>query len=141
MTEVPSGPPLAELGPRVLAFLIDWVGLPLALGIAVSLLGAIVDTVSDSLGGVVRLLGFVAGFAYWFWQVYEEGTVGQTVGKKQQHIRLVGADNGGQPIGFPMAFARNLVNSFVGLFWLYAVVDGRRQTIGDKVSKSIVVGT
>ena len=136
MAEVPA---LADLGPRVLAFLIDWVGAYLVLFAGLTALAAVLGVVSDALGALVTLLGFVAYAAYWFWQVYQEGTTGQTLGKRQQRIKLVGLENGGQPVGFPLAFVRNLVNGVCGLFWLLAFVDAQRQTLGDKLAKSVVV--
>jgi uncharacterized RDD family membrane protein YckC len=139
MTEVPSGPPLAELGPRVIAFLLDWVAGYAVLFVAFAVIGAIVGAVSETLGGLIGLLGSVAATAYWFWQVYQEGTTGQTLGKRAQRVRLVGTDNGGLPVGFAMAFVRNVVNGLCGLCWLFALVDARRQTVGDKISKTIVV--
>ncbi len=49
-------------------------------------------------------------------------------------------ENGGQPIGFGMAFVRTLINNLVCyLGWLLAFFDEQRQTLGDKVSKSVVV--
>ena len=136
MAEVPA---LADLGPRVRAFLIVWVGAYLVLFAGLTALAALLGVVSDALGALVSLLGFVTYAAYWFWQVYQEGTTGQTLGKRQQRIKLVGVENGGQPVGFPLAFVRNLVNGVCGLFWLLAFVDARRQTLGDKVAKSVVV--
>ena len=139
MTDGPPPPALAELGPRVVAFLIDWVGAYVLMFAAFALVGTVLGAVSDSLGALFSLLGFVAYVGFWFWQVYSEGTTGQTIGKRMQSIRLVGLDNGGEPVGFPMAFVRNLVNGLCGLFWLFAFVDAQRQTLGDKVAKSVVV--
>jgi uncharacterized RDD family membrane protein YckC len=140
MTEpVTPGPQLAGLGPRVIAFLLDWVVGYAILFLAVAILGAVVGAVSESLGSLIGLLGSVAAVAYGFWQVYQEGTTGQTLGKRHQDVRLVGVDNGGRPVGFGLAFARYLVNALCGVFWLLPLVDARRQTVGDKVSKTIVV--
>ena len=144
MTDVPAmggglTPPLAELGPRVVAFLIDWVGAYIAMFVVFAVLGGVLGAVSDALGALVGLLAFVAYFGFWFWQIYQEGTTGQTIGKKMQSIKLVGIENGGQPVGFAMAFVRNLVNGICGLFWLLPFVDAQKQTVGDKVSKSVVV--
>ena len=146
MTELPPPPPvgggapaLAELGPRVIAFLIDWVGAYVAMFVVFLGVGAVLGAISDALGALFGLVAFVAYAAFGFWQIYQEGTTGQTIGKRTQHIKLVGLDNGGQPVGFPLAFARNFVNGLCGLFWLLAFFDAQRQTLGDKVSKSVVV--
>jgi uncharacterized RDD family membrane protein YckC len=140
---IPSGmggtPPLAELRPRIIAFLIDWVGIYLAMFVAFAVIGAVLGAVSDALGALFGLVAFVAYVGYGFWQVYQEGTTGQTIGKKLQHVKLVGLENGGQPVGFGMAFARNFVNGICGVFWLFPFFDAQRQTLGDKVSKTVVV--
>ena len=143
MTDAPAmggaSPPLAELGPRVVAFLIDWVGAYLVMFVLFAIIGGVLGAVSDALGALFGLVAFVVYLGFWFWQVYQEGTTGQTIGKKMQSVKLVGLDNGGQPVGFAMAFARNLVNGFCGLFWLFPFFDAQKQTVGDKVSKSVVV--
>src|SRR5688500_5429973 len=122
MTEDPAMgsamPPLAELGPRVIAFLIDWVGAYLAMFVVFAIVCGILGAVNDALGALFGLVAFVAYLGFWFWQIYQEGTTGQTVGKRMQSIKLVGVENGGQPVGFAMAFVRNLVNGVCGLFWL-----------------------
>jgi uncharacterized RDD family membrane protein YckC len=132
-------PPLAELSPRVVAFLIDWVAIYVAMFIAFAIIGGILGAVSDALGALFSLVAFMAYLGFWFWQIYQEGTTGQTIGKKLQHVKLVGLENGGQPVGFAMAFVRNFVNGICGLFWLFPFFDAQRQTLGDKVSKSVVV--
>ena len=136
-----STPPLAEIGPRVIAFLIDWVAIPFVLYIVVLIATAVLGAVSDVLGGLVALLGWLAilGYSYVYIPM-QEGSTGQTIGKKQQGIKLVGLENGGQPVGFAMAFVRNLLNGIVcGLGWLLPFFDAQKQTLGDKVSKSVVV--
>mgnify|MGYP000147273350 CR=1 FL=1 len=134
-----TAPPLAELGPRVIAFLIDWVGAYLVMFVLFAIVGGILGAVSDSLGALVGLVGFAVYLGFWFWQIYQEGTTGQTIGKKMQGVKLVGLENGGQPVGFGMAFVRNFVNGICGLFWLFPFFDAQRQTLGDKVSKTVVV--
>lgn len=130
-----SGPPLAELGPRVVAYLIDWV----APWFAVFIASAIIGVVSDALGFLVGLLGYLAVLGFEIWNVVQEGTTGQTIGKKQQNVRLIGLENGGQPVGAGNAIVRALVNSIpCGLGWLFPLFDPQRQTLGDKVSKSVV---
>ena len=132
-------PQLAELGPRVIAFLIDWVGAYIVMFIVFAIVGGILGAISDALGALVSLIAFIVYIGFWFWQVYQEGTTGQTIGKKMQSIKLVGLENGGMPVGFAMAFVRNFINSLCGLFWLFPFFDQQKQTLGDKVSKSVVV--
>ena len=139
MTETAPPTTLAELGPRAVAFLLDWVVSYGAMAAAFAAAGTVLGWISESLGSLFSLVAFVAYVAFWFWQVYEEGTTGQTIGKRLQAVRLVGADNGGAPVGFGPAFTRNVVNGLFGLGWLLALVDAQRQTLGDKVAKSVVV--
>lgn len=131
-----SEPPLAELGPRVVAFLVDWFG-PVA---AYWVLALILGFVSDALAGIWVVFGSLALLGFAIWNMVQEGSTGQSVGKKMQNIRLVGLENGGQPIGAGMAIARALINNVVcNLGWLLPFFDSQRQTLGDKVTKSIVV--
>jgi uncharacterized RDD family membrane protein YckC len=133
-------PQVAEMGPRIIAFLIDFLVIPVLGYVAILVLAAVLGAVSDVLGALLSLVGSVGITAFFFWQIYQEGTTGQTVGKKYQHIMLVGLENGGQPIGFGMAFLRTFLNNLVCyLGWLFAFFDPQRQTLGDKVSKSVVV--
>lgn len=132
-------PPLAEIGPRVIAFLID-TGITIGGYIAVIILSGIFGAVSDALGFLVFLLGILglAGFSLYN-VVYLEGTTGQTIGKKMQSVKTVGLENGGQPIGPVMVFVRYFINNLVcNLGWLLAFFDPQRQTLGDKVTKSVV---
>lgn len=129
-------PPLAEIGPRVVAFLIDFVAPPFAFYILLFVFAAI----SDTLGGLFALVGWLALLGFYIWQIVQEGSTGQTVGKKMQGIKLVGLENGYQPIGAVMVFVRNLINGVIcNLGWLFPFFDAQRQTLGDKVTKSIVV--
>lgn len=132
-------PPLAEIGPRLIALLIDF-GIMFGGYIALVILSGIFGAVSDALGLLVLLIGWVALFGFTIYNFYYlEGTTGQTIGKKMQNVKVVGLENGGQPIGALMAFVRYLINSFCFILWLWALWDPQRQTIGDKVTKSVVV--
>lgn len=131
-----SGPPLAELGPRVAAFAVDWIAPAFVYWFVAVVLGVVSSTVA-ALWGLVGWLGLV-GFE--IWNVVQEGATGQTVGKKMQNIRLIGLENGGQPVGAGNALVRALINGLVcGLGWVFPFFDPQRQTLGDKISKSVVV--
>lgn len=125
-------PTPAEIGPRVVAFLIDWLAPWVAYVVASAILGRI--------SALLSLLSFVGLIGFFFYNIYLEGTTGQTFGKKMQNIKLVGLENGGQPVGFGMAFARSFINNVVCYIgWLFPFFDTAKQTLGDKVSKSTVV--
>ena len=139
----PSGPvgppglpaPLAELGPRVVAFLIDWVAPSFAWWVVYFLLLLILKDI----GLILGLLAGVAVFAWEIWNMVQEGNTGQSLGKKQQNIRLVGLENGGRPIGAGNAIVRALINGLpCSLGWVFPFFDPQRQTLGDKVTKSVV---
>ena len=134
----PSGS-TADTGARVIAFLIDWIAIPFVIRIAFTIIGTILGAVSDALGILFGLLSLVLWLGYFVYQCYLEGSTGQTIAKKMQKIKVVSMDTG-QPIGFGMALARNLVNSVpCDLGWLLGFFDAQKQTLGDKVSKSITV--
>ena len=135
-----GGPPLAELGPRVVAFLIDRVAIPIGLYVATFILAIVLGAVSDALGALVFLLGWLAQLGYGFGYLpYMEGTTGQSIGKKMQGTRLVSLETG-QPVGFGMAFARAFINGLpCNLGWVLGFFDNMRQTLGDKVSKSVTI--
>ena len=131
-----GGPPLAEFGPRVIAFLIDAV----APAFAVIVIGRILGAVSGGLAALWLFVGWLGLLGFFIWQIVNEGSTGQTIGKQMQGIKLVGLENGGQPIGAGMVFARNFINGLpCNLGWLLPFVDAQRQTLGDKVTKSVVV--
>lgn len=141
----PGGPPAgasstADIGKRFVAGLIDLVAVPIGLWVAVLILSAILGAVSDALGALVFLVGWLAIIAYsWGYLPYSEGTTGQTIGKKAQGIRTVSAETG-QPVGFGMAWVRYFLNGIVcGLGWLLPLVDTQKQTLGDKVAKGITI--
>ena len=134
----PGAPQYAEMGPRVIGFLIDW-GIGIGGYIALLIVGGILGAISDALGALFFFVGWLALIGYYvFYLPYMEGTTGQTIGKKQQGIKVVSMETG-QPVGFPMAFVRYLINSFCGLFWLLPFFDSQKQTVGDKISKGITV--
>ena len=122
----------AEIGPRVIAGLIDLVAIPIGL----SIVGNILGRVSGALGA----LFFLVQLAYiWGYLPYVVGTTGQSIGKKSQNIKTVSAETG-QPLGFGMAWVRYFLNGIVcGLGWLLPFVDAQKQTLGDKVAKGVTV--
>jgi uncharacterized RDD family membrane protein YckC len=73
---------------------------------------------------------------------YQAGTTGQSLGKKVLNLRLV-SEQTGQPIGTLMAFVRDIchiidaVICYIG--FLFPLWDAKRQTIADKIVKTVVV--
>jgi uncharacterized RDD family membrane protein YckC len=122
----------AEIGPRVIAGLIDLVAIP----IGIQVIGGILGRVS----GALAFLAWLALIGYsWFYLPYTVGTTGQSIGKKSQGIKTISAETG-QPLGFGMAWVRYFLNGIIcGLGWLLPFVDSQKQTLGDKVAKGVTV--
>lgn len=93
----------------------------------------------NSLYWVFSLLSLIVwGYSRWFLA----GKTGQSWGRKALGLRLVG-EQSGQPIGALMAFVRDLAHfidsiiCFIG--WLFPLWDAKKQTISDKLVKTVVV--
>lgn len=130
----------AAVGKRFVAFLIDSVPPILLFGV-----WALLATVAGDAGaGIGGLLFFFGTLGYWIYNfLYLHGTTGQTIGKKQQGVKLVGIQNGGQPIGIGMVFVRGLLSGFLANlclldhWWIF--VDDRNQRLSDNILKNMVV--
>jgi len=93
--------------------------------------------------GVLRVLVALAALGWTIYnRWYQAGTTGQSLGKKVLNLRLVSEETG-QPIGMLMAFVRDichLIDSAICLIgYLFPLWDARRQTIADKIVKTVVV--
>ncbi|GAA2350069.1 hypothetical protein GCM10009854_29770 [Saccharopolyspora halophila] len=149
---------LAEWGTRALGYLIDG-AIPAALMLVLYLISGVAIAGIASAGGasgegmpvgVVILLVFVGiaylgilGFSIWN-LCYRRGTTGQTIGQKYMRIKTV-SEQTGQPIGFGMAFVRQLahiVDSIIcglPIGWLSPLWDDKKQTWADKIMSTVVV--
>lgn len=136
---------LAEWGSRAGGYIIDY--LIFAGPVFVLYLLSLLLTSSGSGGAAVlgllfMLVGFALSIAGGLWICYQEGTTGQSIGKRQMGIRLISAQTG-QPIGFGMAFVRKLAHiadsflCYIGFLW--PLWDDRKQTFADKICNTIVV--
>ena len=128
-----TGPPLAEIGPRLIAALIDWVA-PVILMYVVFIIAAAADL------WILILVAYLALLAFQIWNLIQEGSTGQTVGKKMQNIKLVDMQTL-QPVGFGKVLLRVILNGIIyGIGWLFALWTPLKQTLGDSaVSKSVVI--
>lgn len=137
----------AEYGQRVVAYLID-MAVMLGIFIAGFVLAAILGAVADALGVLVSLATFAGYIGYFVWNfIILQGRTGQTLGKKQQGIKLV-ADATAQPVGGGMVFVRYLVAGImssltcglVGLLdLLWPLWDDDNKRLTDKILKFSVV--
>lgn len=134
-------PALASWGSRVGAALLDAL---LGLGIVVVavVLGIALGSVSEALGGVVLVLGYLAALAFYLWQLVVQGRTGQTIGKRQVGIRLL-KEQDGSPVGAGLSVARAFLHvvdqipCYVGYLW--PLWDAKRQTFADKILSTVVV--
>lgn len=131
---VPMGGPagqLAEWPERALAGLIDFV----ALGI----LGSIIsNTVSVALGSLISLVGL----AFAIYNAYLNGQTGRSVGKRIVGLKVVGEQTG-QPIGGGAGILRwlcHIIDGIIcGIGYLFPLWDAKKQTIADKIMKTVVL--
>ena len=129
--------PKADFGKRALSWLIDW----LAPGIVASTVGAIIG---GSVGNFVAFL-LVGGFVAWN-SGYQAGTTGYSLGRKIAKTKLI-SEQTQQPLGAGQGVLRAMIQwalvSFtcIGglLTWLWPLWDTNKQTLADKMVKSIVV--
>lgn len=142
-----GGPPPAEYGQRVIAYLID-LAVPFAAWIVIFIVGLILGKVASVLGLLVYLVGYIAVVVYSFWNLaYRQGMTGQSIGKQQQGIKLVKEETL-QPLGFGMALVRYLVAGAIsgvtcGLYGIADLLsplwDPKNQRLTDKILKNVVI--
>ncbi len=133
-----AGPPLASWGQRVLASLLD--GL-VAAGVALVpvLLGA---AIGGGTGGILIFLGIVGALGWVIYQHVQQGTTGQTFGKKQIGIRLL-REQDGRPVGAGMSLLRIIVHQvdsfacYLGYLW--PLWDPKKQNWTDKILGTVVI--
>ncbi|MGC5343384.1 RDD family protein [Streptomyces sp. DT171] len=130
-------PELAHWGLRFAATIVD--GLVMCVPYLVVIIGG---AIGGSFGGLLSVIGFLAVVGVALWLLYQEGTTGQSIGKKALNIRLL-READGQPLGFGMAFVRKLAHfldslvCYIGYLW--PLWDAKKQTFADKVCSSVVI--
>lgn len=103
----------------------------------------IVDLILGRITILLSLLIWLASIAWTAYnRWYQAGTTGQSLGKKVLNLRLVSEETG-QPIGTLMAFVRDIchfIDSVICLVgYLFPLWDAKRQTIADKIVKTVVI--
>lgn len=127
-------PELAGWPQRVLALIIDF-------GIVFVIYG-VGFVLSGPIGDFMAILGWLAGFGFYLWQLVIQGQTGQTIGKKAIGIRLL-SESTGQPIGAGLSIARYFVHivdslpCYLGFLW--PLWDAKKQTFADKILGTLVV--
>jgi uncharacterized RDD family membrane protein YckC len=139
----PVGGAYAEWPQRVLAYLIDG-AIVFGAVIVVIIVATILGQISNGLGALVAILGYLAAIALGIWnQIIVQGNTGQSIGKKQIGIKLI-SEQTGQPLGPLMTFVRQIAHfldgiCFIGYLW--PLWDEKKQTFADKIMTSIVIKT
>jgi uncharacterized RDD family membrane protein YckC len=111
-----------------------------------SILGSMVGgiTNSSSLGWVVQVV-LTVGFILWN-SGYQAGLTGYSLGRRVSKTKLV-SEATGQPLGAGQGILRagsqyvmNWLCGIVGaISWLFPLWDSKRQTLADKIVKSVVI--
>jgi len=90
---------------------------------------------------VISLFGLI-DLAYIIWNRWILGGQGQSLGKKALNMKLISEETG-QPIGTLNAFVRDIchiVDSIICYIgYLFPLWDAKRQTIADKIMRTVVV--
>jgi uncharacterized RDD family membrane protein YckC len=142
----PQHPPLADVGSRIGAVLLDGVifaGIAFAAFIVLAVLAGVLGMIAEALVVLVVLVGIAAYFALLFGlAVLESGPYGQTPGKHVLGIKVIKA-NGGQ-LSKGESVARYACKSFISgsicyLGYLWAFWDPERRTWHDMIVDTRVV--
>jgi uncharacterized RDD family membrane protein YckC len=106
--------------------------------VALGVLGAILQQASPALGTIVSLAGFVFGI----YNAYLNGSTGQSVGKKIVGTKVI-SESTGQVIGGGAGIVRwlaHIVDGIIcGIGYLFPLWDAKKQTIADKIMKTVVI--
>lgn len=139
---VQVGQPYASLGRRLAAVVVDTALLYLFLMAVAMLLTAMEGALGAAAPFVTVLLQLASMVFIVVWPLMSLGRLGQTYGKHLLDVAVVRVDDG-QPIGTGSALGRGFIQSLglyvLGLGWLWATWDHRRQSWHDKAAGSVVV--
>ena len=127
----PGGQTLATWPERAIGLLIEVV--------PVSIIGGIFSSFSLTLS----MIWWVVSIGWWLYNGSLNGTTGQSIGKKITGLRVV-SEATGQPMGNAGAgilrAIYHIVDSFICYIgWLFPLWDAKRQTIADKIAKTVVL--
>ncbi|MGW1885423.1 RDD family protein [Streptomyces sp. NPDC001970] len=133
-------PPLAHWGLRVGAYLLDVL---IIAGPMYALAFVDLATSDDpSSPRVLGIIGMLYALGMAIFQLYREGSTGQTIGKRVLGISLH-RERDGSTLGFGMALVRKLAHFLDSLAcylgWLWPLWDDKKQTFADKVCSTVVI--
>lgn len=132
--------PLADWIQRVIATLIDSAIIVVGY-IAVAIVGVILGAISDTLGGIFALVGYLVLTAATFYIYYMNGARGASPGKRLTGLKIVKIADG-QVLGGGMGILRGLLHFIDGVCfigYLFPLWDPQRQTFTDKILSTVVL--
>jgi uncharacterized RDD family membrane protein YckC len=142
-------------GQRVAAYLIDFAAyfVIIIVGYVLVIAGTAASSSSSragidaltAVGLIIWIVGGIGFLAFSIWnRCIRTGRTGVSIGKERLGLKLVSEETG-QPIGGVMAFVRDLAHvvdaviCYIG--YLFPLWDDKRQTLADKIVKTVVVKT
>jgi uncharacterized RDD family membrane protein YckC len=132
---------LADWGQRALGILIDF-AMIFVLWIVAFIVVLILSAISNTLGALVGFVVYLALTLAWLYMGYLVGQKGRSPGMAIMGLRCVGQETG-QVIGGGMGVVRtiaHIIDSFICYIgWLFPLWDSQRQTIADKLVKTVVL--
>ncbi|AYV31536.1 RDD family protein [Streptomyces sp. CJ_13] len=139
-------PPLAHWGQRFGAYMLDLLIIvgPMYLVGFINGVATSSSSSSDSSAGlsILSLITMLYAIGMGFFQLYKEGSTGQTIGKKALGISVL-READGRTLGFGFAFVRKLAHFLDSiacyLGWLWPLWDQKKQTFADKVCSTVVI--
>jgi uncharacterized RDD family membrane protein YckC len=139
----PMGPggQLADWGQRAVGIVIDW-ALLLAIFVVGAIVAVILGLVADALGLFVFFVVYIAVALGWIYYGFLVGAAGRSPGMALTGLKCVSQETG-QVIGGGMGIVRHFAHiidsiiCYVG--WLFPLWDPQRQTIADKLVKTVVI--
>lgn len=133
--------PLANWGDRVVAVLVDAIAV-LAIYVVIWIVALIVGALSDTLGALVLIIGYLGTLAYSFFYIgLLEGETGQSPGKAVMGLKVVRLPDGsllGVGGGIGRRFA-HILDGFCFIGYLFPLFDPLRQTFADKIMSTVVL--
>jgi len=133
--------PLADWGQRAIGYLIDW-GIVIAFFIVGFIITLVISAVSSTLGGLIGLLFYVVYICLFLYFGFLVGAKGRSPGMALTGLTCVSEETGqviGGGMGIVRTFAHILDTLICYVGWLFPLWDPKRQTIADKVIKTIVL--
>jgi uncharacterized RDD family membrane protein YckC len=132
---------LADWGTRAVGIIIDW-AVMVAIVIVGFIVAVVIGQISSALGALLGFVFYLIAAAGWLYYGFLVGQKGQSPGMALMGLRCVGEETG-QVIGGGMGVVRTIAHIIDSLIcyigWLFPLWDAKRQTISDKLLKTVVV--